>query len=591
MGKRLREMVMRVALLLLVAAFCGCQAQNEASLDSSGARVLPIDDTMDVDWKGTQLGESHPHATGGSATVNTHMPAGNENTAPVTGTGTAPAESNHMTTGTGGPPTITASSRLPDVAVPANVAVHYPTTTNQNAVTQVAKDSAAVDEMAKIAKEAGAMSPVELETLSKHNQAVAGTDQPVATHVTPTEPVATHMTPTQPVVTHIAATEPVVTHIATTKPVVTHITPQQEVLKKECRAQADCAQDTGCQWSGMFSCVSKAAAAALTIASELIGKTAKNLDPGPMVTLATETSSAVNTHTSVTSPVDTHMKTPEELKTDFDSQTAKTAITGHATYVKTYQDQHPATPVTETADATKWIASKPAQAASGGVASMYPATTGVTGAGGSDMSTVKSQIAAVNTHTTTQSTAPVTAAVTPAAVNTHTTTQSAAPVTAGATSAAVDTHTTTQSASPVTTGNPKVDSLYPITTDAGPASNTASNTTTITKKSYTDQYNDEKKSGAANYAVASTYTGGVQYPAGTTATSASTKTQSDLIHEAVQTEINQDKALVVNSAASIDAGPGSSAGSSAGSGSSTSAGSSAPPTTAPVTASAGSTNE
>merc|ERR1712153_248288 len=124
-----------------------------------------------------------------------------------------------------------------------------------------------------------------------------------------------------------------------------------------------------------------------------------------MVTLATETSSAANTHTSVTSPVDTHMKTPEELKTDFDSQTAKTAITGHATYVKTYQDQHPATPVTETADATKWIASKPAQAASGGVASMYPATTGVTGAGGSDMSTVKSQIAAVNTHTTTQSTA------------------------------------------------------------------------------------------------------------------------------------------------------------------------------------------
>merc|ERR1712086_1062503 len=477
MGKRLREMVMRVALLLLVAAFCGCQAQNEASLDSSDARVLPIDDTMDVDWKGTQLGESHPHATGGSATVNTHMPAGNENTAPVTGTGTAPAESNHMTTGTGGPPTITASSRLPDVAVPANVAVHYPTTTNQNAVTQVAKDSAAVDEMAKIAKEAGALSPVELETLSKHNQAVAGTDQPVATHVTPS----------QPVVTHIAATEPVVTHIATTKPVVTHITPQQEVLKKECRArtaQADCAQDTGCQWSGMFSCVSKAAAAALTIASELIGKTAKNLDPGPMVTLATETSSAVNTHTSVTSPVDTHMKTPEELKTDFDSQTAKTAITGHATYVKTYQDQHPATPVTETADATKWIASRPAQAASGGVASMYPATTGVTGAGGSDMSTVKSQIAAVNTHTTTQSTAPVTAAVTPAAVNTHTTTQSAAPVTAGvafdgerlvgglkpvavnthtatqstapvtagATSAAVDTHTTTQSAAPVTAG-------------------------------------------------------------------------------------------------------------------------------------------
>merc|ERR1712086_1051766 len=302
MGKRLREMVMRVALLLLVAAFCGCQAQNEASLDSSDARVLPIDDTMDVDWKGTQLGESHPHATGGSATVNTHMPAGNENTAPVTGTGTAPAESNHMITGTGGPPTITASSRLPDVAVPANVAVHYPTTTNQNAVTQVAKDSAAVDEMAKIAKEAGALSPVELETLSKHNQAVAGTDQPVATHVTPSQPVATHMTP------------------------------QQEVLKKECRArtaQADCAQDTGCQWSGMFSCVSKAAAAALTIASELIGKTAKNLDPGPMVTLATETSSAVNTHTSVTSPVDTHMKTPEELKTDFDSQTAKTAITGH----------------------------------------------------------------------------------------------------------------------------------------------------------------------------------------------------------------------------------------------------------------------
>merc|ERR1712086_1105530 len=453
MGKRLREMVMRVALLLLVAAFCGCQAQNEASLDSSGARVLPIDDTMDVDWKGTQLGESHPHATGGSATVNTHMPAGNENTAPVTGTGTAPAESNHMTTGTGGPPTITASSRLPDVAVPANVAVHYPTTTNQNAVTQVAKDSAAVDEMAKIAKEAGALSPVELETLSKHNQAVAGTDQPV--------------------VTHIAATEPVVTHIATTKPVVTHITPQQEVLKKECRArtaQADCAQDTGCQWSGMFSCVSKAAAAALTIASELIGKTAKNLDPGPMVTLATETSSAVNTHTSVTSPVDTHMKTPEELKTDFDSQTAKTAITGHATYVKTYQDQHPATPVTETADATKWIASRPAQAASGGVASMYPATTGVTGAGGSDMSTVKSQIAAVNTHTTTQSAAPVTAGVAfdgerlvgglkPVAVNTHTATQSTAPVTAGATSAAVDTHTTTQSASPVTTGNPKVDSL------------------------------------------------------------------------------------------------------------------------------------
>merc|ERR1711865_1260755 len=283
------------------------------------------------------------------------------------------------------------------------------------------------------------------------------------------------------------------------------------------------------------------------------GKTAKNLDPGPMVTLATETSSAVNTHTSVTSPVDTHMKTPEELKTDFDSETAKTAITGHATYVKTYQDQHPVTPVTESADATKWIASKPAQAASGGVASMYPATTGVTGAGGSDMSTVKSQMAAVNTHTTTQS---------------------AAPVTAGVTSAAVDTHTTTQSAAPVTTGNPKVDSLYPTTTgtDAGPASNTASNTT-ITKKSYTDQYNDEKKSGAANYAVASTYTGGVQYPAGTTATSASTKTQSDLIHEAVQTEINQDKALIVNSAASIDAGPGSSAGSSAGS--STSAGSSA----------------
>merc|ERR1712166_1386765 len=557
-------------------------------------------DTMDVDWKGTQLGESHPHATGGNATVNTHMPAGNENTAPVTGTGTAPAESNHMTTGTGGPPTITASSRLPDVAVPANVAVHYPTTINKNAVTQVAKDSAAVEEMAKVAKEAGALSPVELETLSKHNQAVAGTDQPVATHVTPsqpvashmtpTEPVATYMTPTQPVVTHIAATEPVVTHIATTKPVVTHITPQQEVLKRECRArtaQADCAQDTGCQWSGMFSCVSKAAAAALTIASELIGKTAKNLDPGPMVTLATETSSAVNTHTSVTSPVDTHMKTPEELKTDFESQTAKTAITGHATYVKTYQDQHPVTPVTESADATKWIASKPAQAASGGVASMYPATTGVTGAGGSDMSTVKSQMAAVNTHTTTQSTAPVTAGVTPAAVNTHTTTQSAAPVTAGVSfdgerlvgglkPVAVDTHTTTQSTAPVTTGNPKVDSLYPTTTgtDAGPASNTASNTT-ITKKSYTDQYNDEKKSGAANYAVASTYTGGVQYPAGTTATSASTKTQSDLIHEAVQTEVNQDKALIVNSAASIDAGPGSSAGSSAGSGSSTSAGSSA----------------
>merc|ERR1712166_561823 len=381
-------------------------------------------DTMDVDWKGTQLGESHPHATGGSATVNTHMPAGNENTAPVTGTGTAPAESNHMTTGTGGPPTITASSRLPDVAVPANVAVHYPTTINQNAVTQVAKDSAAVEEMAKVAKEAGALSPVELETLSKHNQAVAGTDQPVATHVTPSQPVATHMTPT----------EPVATHIATTKPVVTHITPQQEVLKRECRArtaQADCAQDTGCQWSGMFSCVSKAAAAALTIASELIGKTAKNLDPGPVVT---------------------HMKTPEELKTDFDSQTAKTAITGHATYVKTYQDQHPVTPVTESADATKSIASKPAQAASGGVASMYPATTGVTGAGGSDMSTVKSQMAAVNTHTTTQSTAPVTAGVTPAAVNTHTTTQSAAPVTAGVTSAAVDTHTTTQSAAPVTAG-------------------------------------------------------------------------------------------------------------------------------------------
>merc|ERR1740133_703022 len=405
---------------------------------------------LDVDWKGTQLGESHPHTTGGSATVNPHMPAGNENTAPVTGTGTAPAESNHMTTGTGGPPTITASSRLPDVAVPANVAVHYPTTINQNAVTQVAEDSAAVEEMAKVAKEAGALSPVELETLSKHNQAVASTDQPVATHVTPSQPVATHMTPT----------EPVATYIAPTKPVVTHITPQQEVLKRECRArtaQADCAQDTGCQWSGMFSCVSKAAAAALTIASELIGKTAKNLDPGPMVTLATETSSAVNTHTSVTSPVDTHMKTPEELKTDFDSQTAKTAITGHATYVKTYQDQHPVTPVTESADATKWIASKPAQAASGGVASMYPATTGVTGAGGSDMSTVKSQMAAVNTHTTTQSAAPVTAGVSfngerlegglkPGAVDTHTTTQSAAPVTAGVTSAAVDTHTTTQSA-------------------------------------------------------------------------------------------------------------------------------------------------
>merc|ERR1712166_1609043 len=236
-------------------------------------------DTMDVDWKGTQLGESHPHATGGSATVNTHMPAGNENTAPVTGTGTAPA----------------------------NVAVHYPTTINQNAVTQVAKDSAAVEEMAKVAKEAGALSPVELETLSKHNQAVAGTNQPVATHVTPTQPVATQ-TPTQPVATHMTPSQPVVTHIAATEPVVTHITSQQEVSKKECRAhtaQTDCVQDTGCQWSGMFSCVSKAAAAALTIASELIGKTAKNLDPGPMVTLATETSSAVNTHTSVTSPVDT----------------------------------------------------------------------------------------------------------------------------------------------------------------------------------------------------------------------------------------------------------------------------------------------
>merc|ERR1712166_1631657 len=235
---RLREMVMRVALLLLVAAFCGCQAQNEASLDSSDARVLPIDDTMDVDWKGTQLGESHPHATGGSATVNTHMPAGNGNTAPVTGTGTAPAESNHMTTGTGGPPTITDS-------VPANVAVHYPTTINQNAVTQVAKDSAAVDEMAKIAKEAGALSPVELETLSKHNQAVAGTDQPVATHMTPTQPVATQ-TPTQPVATHMTPSQPVVTHIAATKPVVTHITSQQEVSKKERRAhtaQTDCVQD------------------------------------------------------------------------------------------------------------------------------------------------------------------------------------------------------------------------------------------------------------------------------------------------------------------------------------------------------------